>query len=62
MKHLISNRLSKEKLEVLIAKSEIHEAVLKNTLGQLRITNAELSALINVIESVIGDEDDGGQG
>jgi len=29
---------------------------------QLKITNAEITALINVIESVIGDEDDGEQG
>ena len=43
-------------------KRDEQKTVLKSTLMQLKITNAEITALINVIESVIGDEDDGGQG
>ena len=43
-------------------KRDEQKTVLKSTLMQLKITNAEITALINVIESVIGDEDDGEQG
>lgn len=43
-------------------KRDEQKTVLKHTLRQLKITNAEITSLINAIENVIGDEDNGGQG